>query len=527
MGTDNNHHHNNDTTITTTPATLGPNISNNNNNSSSTANNKSPPKPPIKPAEPPTPTTTTTLQPFGSSPNTADSDFISIPSYSRWFSWDNIHQCELRFLPEFFDGRSASKNPKTYKYYRNAIIQRFRDNPSSTPTKKITFTEVRKTIVGDVGSIRRVFDFLEAWGLINYSPSSSSSSSNKAAAAPQQLSHNDNKDSSSSATKSAAAPPPPPPPDAPPSASADNSTTAAAAGGPKKRLCSACKSPCTISCFTSDKHNLTLCARCYVSNNFRVGISSTDFRRVEISDVVKTDWTDKETLHLLEAIMHYGDDWKKVAEHVGGGRSDKDCVARFLKLPFGEQFVGAPESSEMVDNQLTSRGSSFQNKRMRLSPLADASNPILAQAAFLSALAGVEVAEVAAHAAVTALSDFAGVKIKANLKSVPADAKQQDFDVASHGDTAYRMDGALAEAQSELEKEEEDVERALCEIAVQTKELQDKIVHFEELDLQVERESQQLQQLKDLLYVDQLTLLFYKAAAHKSGESMVESVKAE
>ena len=42
-----------------------------------------------------------------------------------------------------------------------------------------------------------------------------------------------------------------------------------------------------------------------------------------------------------------------------------------------------------------------------------------------------------------------------------------DFDVASHGDTAYRMDGALAEAQSELEKEEEDVERALCEIAVQ------------------------------------------------------------
>ena len=63
--------------------------------------------------------------------------------------------------------------------------------------------------------------------------------------------------------------------------------------------------------------------------------------------------------------------------------------------------------------------------------------------------------------------------------------------------------------------------------ALQTKELQDKIVHFEELDLQVERESQQLQQLKDLLYVDQLTLLFYKAAAHKSGESMVESIKAE
>lgn len=63
--------------------------------------------------------------------------------------------------------------------------------------------------------------------------------------------------------------------------------------------------------------------------------------------------------------------------------------------------------------------------------------------------------------------------------------------------------------------------------ALQTKELQDKIVHFEELDLQLERESQQLQQLKDLLYIDQLTLLFHKAAAHKAGESMVESIKAE
>lgn len=126
------------------------------------------------------------------------------------------------------------------------------------------------------------------------------------------------------------------------------------------------------------QHNLTLCARCYVSNNFRVGISSTDFRRVEISDVVKSDWTDKETLHLLEAVMHYGDDWKKVAEHVGGGRSDKECVARFLKLPFGDQFSGTPESSE-TDRELGPKDSSFPNKRMRLSPLADASNPIMAQ----------------------------------------------------------------------------------------------------------------------------------------------------
>ncbi|KAG5381096.1 hypothetical protein IGI04_028938, partial [Brassica rapa subsp. trilocularis] len=37
--------------------------------------------------------------------------------------------------------------------------------------------------------------------------------------------------------------------------------------------------------------------------------------RVELSEESKTGWSEKETLLLLEAVMHYGDDWKKVAQH--------------------------------------------------------------------------------------------------------------------------------------------------------------------------------------------------------------------
>lgn len=136
---------------------------------------------------------------------------------------------------------------------------------------------------------------------------------------------------------------------------------------------------------------MTLCARCYVRGNYRVGVvSSSDFRRVEINDDTRTDWTDKETLHLLEALTHYGDDWKKVAQHVGG-RTERECVAHFVKLPLGEQFHGYPDS-EHIDNNYTvvkdhasanltleSTGASIPNKRIRLSPLADASNPIMAQ----------------------------------------------------------------------------------------------------------------------------------------------------
>lgn len=127
----------------------------------------------------------------------------------------------------------------------------------------------------------------------------------------------------------------------------------------------------------SVQHDMTLCARCYVRGNYRVGLHSSDFKRVEISEEAKSDWSDKETLQLLEAIMHYGDDWKKVAEHVGG-RSVKECAARFIKLPFGEQFDGPPESGEL-ETELSLQNATLPSKRMHLSPLADASNPIMAQ----------------------------------------------------------------------------------------------------------------------------------------------------
>ncbi|KAJ7958010.1 SWI/SNF complex subunit SWI3B [Quillaja saponaria] len=137
-------------------------------------------------------------------------------------------------------------------------------------------------------------------------------------------------------------------------------------------------------------YDLTLCARCYVRGNYRVGVSSSDFRRVEISEHTKTDWTDKDTLQLLEGIMHYDDDWRRISQHVGD-RSEKECVSHFVKLPFGEEFLGYSDSGvpnnkcnqlkQQKDAEcgLESIGTSTPSKRMRLTPLADASNPIMAQ----------------------------------------------------------------------------------------------------------------------------------------------------
>ncbi|OIV97547.1 hypothetical protein TanjilG_12304 [Lupinus angustifolius] len=440
------------------------------------------PPPPVKPDPAPSP----------------DTNIITVPSYSRWFSFDSINECEIRHLPEFFNSNS-SKNPKLYKYYRNSIVKYFRYNP----TRKITFTDLRKTLVGDVGSIRRVFDFLETWGLINYLPSSASHK-------PLKWDDKESKaETGSNSTDSSSTP-------------VVKVTT--------KRVCSGCKALCTIACFACDKYDLTLCARCYVRGNYRVGVSSSDFRRVEISEETKTDWSEKESLRLLEAITHYGDDWRSVCQHVGG-RTEKDCVSHFLKLPFGDQFLHTQDSAVSNDNgnQLTQLAdaqcdretvaSSESSKRMRLTPLADASNPIMAQAAFLSALAGLEASQAAAQAAVTTLSDVYKAT-RVNHRSFPRNTLLQDAGITSNGiSTSDSLLASRLHANVQLEKQESDVEKSISEIIVQMKNMEDRLVEFEELDLVMEKERQQLQQTKNMHFLDQLTLLFHKQAATKTGES--------
>lgn len=134
--------------------------------------------------------------------------FLFSPTCLGWFSFGEIHETERKILPEFFDGKLVSRNPRVYKYYRDSIIRRFRRNPS----RKITFTEARRGLIGDVGSIRRVFDFLDEWGLINYAPSTKPSSKEKREA--------------EEALEKKESP---------------------------KKLCSNCKSVCSIACFATDK----------------------------------------------------------------------------------------------------------------------------------------------------------------------------------------------------------------------------------------------------------------------------------
>lgn len=64
-------------------------------------------------------------------------------------------------------------------------------------------------------------------------------------------------------------------------------------------------------------------------------------------------------------------------------------------------------------------------------------------------------------------------------------------------------------------------------VIFQMKEIQDKISRFEKYELQMEREWQQLQQMKNMLFVDKLALLLNKTSAQNAGGSMKQDAKTE
>ena len=89
---------------------------------------------------------------------------VKVPGYAAWFKAGEIHPLEAETLAEFFDGSSASKTPQVYLEYRVHILDRARASAEG----RVTFTEARKGLLGDVNAIWRVYSFLTQWGLINY-----------------------------------------------------------------------------------------------------------------------------------------------------------------------------------------------------------------------------------------------------------------------------------------------------------------------------------------------------------------------
>uniref|UniRef100_A0A3P9BLC2 SWI/SNF related BAF chromatin remodeling complex subunit C2 n=1 Tax=Maylandia zebra TaxID=106582 RepID=A0A3P9BLC2_9CICH len=316
---------------------------------------------------------------------TEQTHHIIIPSYAAWFDYNSVHAIERRALPEFFNGKNKSKTPEIYLAYRNFMIDTYRLNPQ----EYLTSTACRRNLAGDVCAIMRVHAFLEQWGLINYQVDSESR--------PTPMG---------------------PPPTSHFHVLADTPSSLVPLQ-PKTSQTPATQQmmsfPDKVKDKPADLQNFGLRTDMYSKKTSSSAASSM------------REWTEQETLLLLEGLEMYKDDWNKVSEHVGS-RTQDECILHFLRLPIEDPY-------------LEDSSSSLGPLAYQPVPFSQAGNPVMSTVAFLASVVDPRVASAAAK---SALEEFSRMKEEVPAALVEAHVRrvEEAARVSGRQDPLYGLEGS-------------------------------------------------------------------------------------
>ncbi|XP_052183853.1 SWI/SNF complex subunit SWI3A isoform X2 [Diospyros lotus] len=279
-------------------------------------------------------------------------DLYTVPARSSWFSWGDIHEIEKFHLREFFDGSSITRTPKIYKEYRDFIISKFREDPS----RRLTFSEVRKSLVGDVTLLHKVFAFLDSRGLINFgTPRGEGDGADQGSS--QGRWKVTVEEGAPVGVRVVAVPNSLKPVTIPPGwcngggEVAENGVRLPPLAScrdvyseQKRMVCRNCKDSCESGRYEYTKdRSFIICLKCYKDGNYGENKSTDDFKfleRIPDGENHESSWTEAETLLLLESVLRHGDNWDLVAEIVKT-KSKADCISKLIQLPFGELMFGS------------------------------------------------------------------------------------------------------------------------------------------------------------------------------------------
>uniref|UniRef100_A0A3Q2YG16 SWI/SNF related BAF chromatin remodeling complex subunit C2 n=1 Tax=Hippocampus comes TaxID=109280 RepID=A0A3Q2YG16_HIPCM len=320
---------------------------------------------------------------------TEQTHHIIIPSYAAWFDYNSVHAIERRALPEFFNGKNKSKTPEIYLAYRNFMIDTYRLNPQ----EYLTSTACRRNLAGDVCAIMRVHAFLEQWGLINYQVDSES---RPTPMGPPPTSHFH----VLADTPSSLVPLQP-----------KTSQTPA----PQQMM----SFPDKVKDKPADLQNFGLRTDMYSK---KIGSSKS-----KSATSAMRDWTEQETLLLLEGLEMYKDDWNKVSEHVGS-RTQDECILHFLRLPIEDPYLEESYSS-------------LGPLAYQPVPFSQAGNPVMSTVAFLASVVDPRVASAAAK---SALEEFSRMKEEVPAALVEAHVRRVEEAARASGrqDPLYGLEGS-------------------------------------------------------------------------------------
>ncbi|ESW09441.1 hypothetical protein PHAVU_009G127700 [Phaseolus vulgaris] len=393
---------------------------------------------------------------------------LVVPMHSDWFSPATVHRLERQAVPHFFSGKSPDHTPEKYMECRNCIVALHLEEPG----KRITVSDCQGLLTGvDVEDLTRIVRFLDHWGIINYcvqmpslespnvmsclreEPSGEVRVPAEALKSIDSLIKFDNPICKLKADEIYS------------SLTAHNADFFDLEDRIREHLsenhCNYCSRPLPVVYYQSQKEvDILLCTDCFHDGRFVIGHSSIDFLRVDSTrdygELDGDNWTDQETLLLLEAMEIYNENWNEIAEHVGT-KSKAQCILHFLRLPMEDgklENINVPStsvSSNAMDRDGSGRLHCYSNgdtagpvHQIRDSdsrlPFANSGNPVMALVAFLASAVGPRVAASCAHAALAVLSmDNSGNSSQVEAPGHDNRTNSENIrcrDGGSHGETA-------------------------------------------------------------------------------------------
>ncbi|XP_043707434.1 SWI/SNF complex subunit SWI3C homolog isoform X2 [Telopea speciosissima] len=499
---------------------------------------------------------------------------LVVPMHSDWFSPNLVHRLERQVVPHFFSGKSAEHTPGKYMDCRNRVVAKYMENPE----KRLRINNCQGLAPGiDFNDLNRIFRFLDHWGIINYSVVTITHE-HMVDGPYLREDLNGEIQVTSAALKSI---------DSliqfdKPKSRLRASDVSFLSFGPgnevsdldsriRERLaenqCIYCSCPLPRLHYQSQKEaDILLCSDCFHDGRFVSGHSSVDFIKVDsirdLCDLVGDNWTDQETLLLLEALETYNDNWNEIAEHVGT-KSKAQCILHLIRLPMEDGLLENIEvPSKSVSTKVSSRGEDggqYSNpncdpagldSESRI-PFENSANPLMALVAFLASAVGPRVAAACAHASLAALSKEEHQSVASNNifqleSSVHGDSSesacgregnfhggltsschQKEESMAEHGfcgkkDTVsaqlpigsvknaakFGLAAAATKAKLFAEHEEREIQRmAATIINHQLKRLELKLNQFSEVDTLLMKECEQMERTRQRIVAERARII--------------------
>lgn len=397
-----------------------------------------------------------------------------IPSYSAWFSFDQVHDIEKRAFPEYFSQLATRPLQDEYIQIRNFIVKAYQKDP----TQYITVTACRRHLSADVPIIMKIHAFLEHWGLIHYNshPTLLDSTTNDSIALQGPQSSRIMKHSE------------------PQSVNLFLYQQSLSSTHLSTITCHSCGLLCEEEFYHCLKiPSINICKPCFYDGRFPSTMFSGDFIRLPVMDPLSQDqshsldpWSEQETLYLLEGIEMYGDqDWEQVSRHVGT-RTKEECIRHFIQMPIQDPYLNVSSSTRLIPNE-------------KILPFCSSSNPVMSLIHFLATMIHPSIASFTAQSAIREYEKLHDSMDKdgESIQSKQYDQKFMETLLESAGERASKV----------LEQEDEKVEKYIAVlIEAYLKKLDIKLKHFEQMEQLVQTERAELEKQRMLLYEERMKL---------------------